>query len=130
MGDPIPIVELARDLIELSGLEEGRDIDIQFTGMRPGEKLFEELFVAGEEYKRTRHEKIFIASNASSFVPDGLESNIRALAEAADMNDREAIVRNLRALIPVSAPQTLSAAPPTPAATAPPVPAPQLQGAD
>ncbi|MGL4649514.1 MAG: polysaccharide biosynthesis protein, partial [Caldilineaceae bacterium] len=105
MGEPIRIVDLARDLIKLSGLEEGRDIDIQFTGMRPGEKLFEELFVQGEEYKRTRHEKIFISANASSFVPDGLESNIRALAEAADMNDREAIIRNLLALIPEYTPQ-------------------------
>ncbi len=130
MGEPIPIVELARDLIELSGLEEGRDIDIQFTGMRPGEKLFEELFVAGEEYKRTRHEKIFIASNASSFVPDGLESNIRALAEAADMNDREAIVRNLRALIPEYEPQTLPGAAAPSIAPGTPLPAPQLQGAD
>jgi FlaA1/EpsC-like NDP-sugar epimerase len=110
MGDPIRIVDLARDLIKLSGLEEGRDIDIQFTGMRPGEKLFEELFVSGEEYKRTRHEKIFIASNASSFVPQGLESSIRALHEAAEDNDREAIVRNLLALIPEYTPQALPGA--------------------
>lgn len=107
MGDPVRIIDLARDLIKLSGLEEGRDIDIEITGMRPGEKLFEELFISGEEYKRTRHEKIFIAANASSFVPEGLETNICALAEAAEMNDREAIVRNLQALIPEYMPQHL-----------------------
>jgi FlaA1/EpsC-like NDP-sugar epimerase len=107
MGEPIRIVDLARDLISLSGLEEGRDIDIKFTGMRPGEKLFEELFVPGEEYKRTRHEKIFIAANASSFVPVGLDSHIKALEESATMNDRDAIVRNLQSLIPEYTPQPL-----------------------
>src|ERR1035437_3865462 len=53
MGRPIKIVHLARDLIELSGKEVGRDIEIVFTGLRPGEKLFEELFRDGEDYRRT-----------------------------------------------------------------------------
>ena len=48
MGEPIKIADMARDLIELSGLEVGKDIDIVFTGLKPGEKLFEELFVTGE----------------------------------------------------------------------------------
>ncbi len=74
MGDPVKIVDLARDLIELSGYEVGRDIEIKFIGLRPGDKLFEELFIPGEEYERTTHEKIFIAANASRFVPDGLDS--------------------------------------------------------
>lgn len=100
MGEPVRIVDLARDLIRLSGLQEGRDIDIEFTGLRPGEKLFEELFVAGEDYKRTKHEKIFIAANASSFVPTNLDAAIVALEQAAQDNDREAILRNLQNLIP------------------------------
>lgn len=100
MGEPVRIVDLARDLIRLSGLQEGRDIDIVFTGLRPGEKLYEELFVSGEDYKRTKHEKIFIAANASSFVPGNLESAVNALAEAAQDNNREAIVRNLQNLVP------------------------------
>jgi FlaA1/EpsC-like NDP-sugar epimerase len=93
MGEPVKIVDLARDLIELSGLEVGRDIDIVFSGLRPGEKLFEELFIPGEEYRRTEHQKIFIAANASSFVPADLEESIALLAHAADSNDRDLIVR-------------------------------------
>jgi FlaA1/EpsC-like NDP-sugar epimerase len=100
MGEPIRIVDLARDMIRLSGLEVGRDIDIAFSGLRPGEKLFEELFVAGEKYQRTRHEKIFIANNASSFVPDRLDAYIHALSLAAERNDRSAILRGLRSLVP------------------------------
>ena len=48
MGQPVKIVDLARDLISLSGYEVGQDIDIVFTGLRPGEKLYEELLVEGE----------------------------------------------------------------------------------
>src|SRR5581483_6858847 len=59
MGEPIKIVDLAQDLIRLSGLEPGRDIDIVFTRLRPGEKLFEELFLPGQSYQRTVHEKIY-----------------------------------------------------------------------
>ncbi|MCP4359246.1 MAG: polysaccharide biosynthesis protein [Chloroflexi bacterium] len=100
MGEPVKIVDLARDLIELSGLEVGRDIDIKMTGRRPGEKLFEELFVPGEEYHRTRHEKIFIAGNASRFVPDDLETNINSLEGSASRNDKAAILRGLQNLVP------------------------------
>lgn len=65
MGEPIRIVDLARDMIRLSGLQEGRDIDIEFTGLRPGEKLSEELFVPGETYERTAREKVFVARNGA-----------------------------------------------------------------
>ena len=100
MGEPVKIVDLARDLIELSGLEVGRDIDIQFTGTRPGEKLYEELFVPGEQYQRTCHEKIFIAGNASSFVPVDLDESLSGLAASAARSDAEAIIRGLQNLIP------------------------------
>lgn len=100
MGKPVKIVDLARDLIELSGLELGRDIDIVYTGLRPGEKLYEELFVPGESYTHTRHDKIFIAANASRFVPDRLDDAVAALAAAAQINNRAAILAELTALIP------------------------------
>jgi FlaA1/EpsC-like NDP-sugar epimerase len=60
MGDPVKIVDLARDMITLSGLRADADIDVVFTGMRPGEKLFEELSIAGEDFSSTRHPKIAI----------------------------------------------------------------------
>jgi FlaA1/EpsC-like NDP-sugar epimerase len=60
MGEPVKIVDLARDMIELCGLVPGEDIDIQFTGLRPGEKLFEELSVGDENADKTRHSKIFV----------------------------------------------------------------------
>lgn len=104
MGEPVKIVDLARDLIELSGLEVGRDIDIVFTGCRPGEKLYEELFVAGEDYQPTQHDKIFIAGNASSFVPDDLEAGISVLETAVQRNNAQAIIRGLQALVPEYAP--------------------------
>jgi len=61
MGEPVPIVELAADMIRLSGLRVGEDVAIEFTGLRPGEKLIEELHVAGERPLPTCHPKIIIA---------------------------------------------------------------------
>jgi len=58
MGEPVRILDLAHNLIRLSGLEPERDIKIIFTGLRPGEKLFEELRLNGEDVKPTAHEKI------------------------------------------------------------------------
>ncbi len=61
MGNPVKIVDLARDMIELSGLVVGRDIELQFVGCRPGEKLYEELHVEGERHLQTAHPKIMVA---------------------------------------------------------------------
>lgn len=106
MGDPIKIVDLARDLIKLSGYEVGRDIEIEFIGLRPGDKLFEELFIPGEEYQRTSHEKIFIAANPSRFVPSDLDGAIDALLAAAERDDAEAIIVGLRNLVPAYVPRS------------------------
>ena len=99
MGQPVKILDLARDLIELSGLQVGRDIDIEFVGLRPGEKLFEELIVDGEDYRRTRHEKIFIANNTSRLLPTDLDASVEALLSAAAQNDRAQIVSELQNLV-------------------------------
>lgn len=100
MGEPIKIIDLAKDLIELSGLKVGQDIEIQFTGLRPGEKLYEELFIPGENYHRTQHEKIFIAENASHFMPENVNEKINTLWQIAEKGDRPALIHQLQQLIP------------------------------
>ena len=65
MGEPMKIIDLARDLIRLSGLEEGVDVDITFSGVRPGEKLYEEVFFGHEAVEPTAHPKML-----RSLVPD------------------------------------------------------------
>ena len=60
MGDPVKITDLAENMIKLAGLTIGKDIDIEFTGLRPGEKLFEELLMAEEGLEKTGSDKIFI----------------------------------------------------------------------
>ncbi len=99
MGEPIRIVDLAKDLVELSGLKLGRDIEIVYTGLRPGEKLHEELFTRDEQRTATVYEKIFIAQS----VPvdgDRLYRMIDLLAEYAAQMDEAAIRRTLRELVP------------------------------
>lgn len=94
MGEPVKIMDLARDMITLSGLRPYEDIDIQVTGMRPGEKLFEELEITEEAMSKTRHPKIFIgriAAYPTEKVRTALEK-LRALA----MDGRE---RELRQFI-------------------------------
>ena len=61
MGAPVKIVKLAEDLIRLSGLKPHEDIKIEYSGLRPGEKLYEELLLAGEGVNATTHEKICVA---------------------------------------------------------------------
>ncbi|MBX7042400.1 MAG: polysaccharide biosynthesis protein [Ignavibacteria bacterium] len=100
MGKPIKIYDLAKDIIRLSGYEVDKDIKINMIGLRPGEKLFEELFISGEIYEKTLHEKILIASNASHFIPDGFEENLELLLEKRHENDREVIVSMLKNLVP------------------------------
>ena len=64
MGEPVKIMDLARDMIQLSGLSVGDDIEIEITGIRPGEKLYEELHVDGERHIETSHPKIMVAESA------------------------------------------------------------------
>lgn len=100
MGEPIKIIDLARDIIRLSGYEIDKDIKIINTGLRPGEKLFEELFIPGENYKKTIHEKILIAANASHFIPDEFEVNLQILLQKRYENDKETIIGLLKKLVP------------------------------
>jgi FlaA1/EpsC-like NDP-sugar epimerase len=68
MGQPVMIVNIAEELIRLHGLEPYKDIDIRFTGLRPGEKLFEEILTAEEGTDASCHEKIFVARNSGKYT--------------------------------------------------------------
>jgi FlaA1/EpsC-like NDP-sugar epimerase len=79
MGEPVKIMDLARDLITLSGLQPDRDIEIKITGRRPGEKLQERLFLEGEDYETTQHEKIFVFKGPLPLEGHALHDAIRHL---------------------------------------------------
>jgi FlaA1/EpsC-like NDP-sugar epimerase len=97
MGEPVKILDLACDLIELSGLKPYDDIPIQFTGLRPGEKLFEELLTAEEGTTATHHEKIFTAKITRRV--DGREF-ARELERLREEENPEIIRRCLQRLVP------------------------------
>jgi FlaA1/EpsC-like NDP-sugar epimerase len=95
----VRIVDLAHDLITLSGLRPGEDIEVEFTGVRPGEKLFEELSVEGEKADTTRHPKIFIG-RLKPHAWDVVLRQVDALAALSDELDSNRIRDQLRAMIP------------------------------
>jgi FlaA1/EpsC-like NDP-sugar epimerase len=99
MGEPVKIVDLARDLITLSGFEPDVDIEITFTGMRPGEKLYEELLTAEEGTVSSRHEKIFVARK-QLIEDEALDGHLDRLFEAARSREPHAILAALAALVP------------------------------
>jgi FlaA1/EpsC-like NDP-sugar epimerase len=99
MGKPVRIADLARDMIQLAGYEVGTDIEIVYTGLRPGEKLFEELFLDEESIQRTRHEKIFVSRNGHISVQT-LEAQVDQLLEAARTQGPDAVIPHLRRLVP------------------------------
>jgi CheY-like chemotaxis protein len=99
MGEPVRIVDLAKDLIALSGLEPDRDIEIKFTEPRPGEKLFEELLNPETRVLPTPHEKIMVAETDPVDLEE-LESDIGGLLKSAEMDDEAGLLRKLTALVP------------------------------
>ncbi|MEZ4608148.1 MAG: nucleoside-diphosphate sugar epimerase/dehydratase [Deinococcales bacterium] len=99
MGEPVKILDLARDLISLSGLEPDKDISIIYTGLVPGEKLNEALWQDDESKSATRHEKIFVA-RSKSLEPSQLDAILRDLAHAAHQADRKRIRHILERNIP------------------------------
>ncbi len=99
MGDPVRIVDLARDMITLSGLRPGIDIDIVFSGTRPGEKLFEELSNEGEHIGDTAHAKIGVWKHRPENF-DAVCAGIAQLTKLADGGDFEDIRRVLSSIVP------------------------------
>lgn len=107
MGTPVRIVDLARDLIRLMGKEPGSDIEIEFTGLRPGEKLYEELLTAGENVVRTEHERIMVLRSNGMNGFKGrkelrlwLDRKIGELEGLAVQMNGDAIRSKLREIVP------------------------------
>jgi FlaA1/EpsC-like NDP-sugar epimerase len=97
MGEPVRIVDLARNMIRLSGKEPDRDIAIDFVGIRPGEKLHEELWGTGEEVRHTHHPKIHRSSHAP-LDSAWLESELGVLARLVEEGDTLELVARLNAM--------------------------------
>lgn len=96
MGRPLKIVDLAEDLISLSGYQVGRDIEIVFTGLRPGEKLHEELFMKDEIPTSTSHEKIFVVQSASFNGEENIDQKVEEIISAGKNGDQEETRRKLK----------------------------------
>jgi FlaA1/EpsC-like NDP-sugar epimerase len=99
MGDPVKIVDLARQMITLSGFRPGEDIDITFTGVRPGEKLFEELRSEGEDIQPTVHPKVNIW-NSRPAPWEFASGSVETITALKDSLDRDLIVKTLQEIIP------------------------------
>lgn len=104
MGKPVRIIDLAKDLIRLHGLEPDKDIAIVFTGSREGERLFEDLLTAEEGTQATRHERVFQARLGSKISAGQLRVSLEEF-EAGKINTRQAIIEWLKTLVPEYEPQ-------------------------
>ncbi len=102
MGEQVPIVDLAEDLIRLSGLEPGKDIEIQFTGIRPGEKLEEALWDEGMQYATTSHPDVVRVAEAQALSGASLGETLAEIERQVDRGDSQALVSLLSARIPGS----------------------------
>ncbi|MDR0972030.1 MAG: polysaccharide biosynthesis protein [Bacteroidales bacterium] len=99
MGEPVRIVDLAKRMIMLSGFEPDRDIKIEFTGLRPGEKLYEELLTNKEEHIPTYHKKIFMANTETIDIEKVNKVLEELKQECKDFNE-EAMVRTIKSIVP------------------------------
>jgi len=99
MGEPVKIMELAKNLIKLSGKELGKDIEIKIVGLRPGEKLYEEILLDKETMEETMNNKIFVEKPE---VLDGeiLENQLKSLKELLSQEDEEILIQKLREIVP------------------------------
>jgi len=119
MGTPVKIVDLANDLIRLSGKEPEKDIHIVFTGLRPGEKLYEEIITNDESIMHTEHEKILVlrpnAGRPASDLRNWLDRKLDGLYDAAMQMNAPLIKKKLREIVPEYTPLMESLEPVPPA---------------
>ncbi len=99
MGEPVKIKDLAENLIRLSGFVPNKDIKIEYTGLRPGEKLFEELLMGEEGMKKTKSKKIYIGSSIE-FDQDEFNEQLRLLYDYSQSNDKIMIEKTLEKIVP------------------------------
>ena len=104
MGEPVRIYDLAEKLVRLSGFEPGVDMEIKVTGLRPGEKLYEELLMDDEGVIPTEHKDITV-STAEAPSPEEVDRKLRMLAESAHTGDDDAVKAALREAVPTYKPQ-------------------------
>jgi len=109
MGEPIKIIDLAEEMIRLSGFEPDKDIPIVFTGIRPGEKLFEEILTAEEGTQATKYRKIFTAKMNLCMKEGELLQYIDKLKKLAVTGDKVEILKNLKMLVPTYKPKKVIA---------------------
>ena len=98
MGEQIKIVELARNLISLSGLKPDKDIEIKFTGLRPGEKLYEDILLDKEKDKVTKHNRIFITP-LGNIEASELRKHIKQLHRLTQLMDTDKIIAKMKEII-------------------------------
>jgi len=99
MGQSVKIYDLARNMIQLSGLELGKDIELRITGLRPGEKLYEEVLANAENSLPTHHPKILIANVRPAEFKE-VEKDIDELVALFDTQDNDRLVRKLKQVVP------------------------------
>ena len=99
MGEQVKVADLARNMIVLAGLVPGKDIDIVYTGLRPGEKMYEELFEEQEQAEPTAHAKIYRASGAPASVGE-LDQWLKMLQESLPHCDEDELLQDLKRLVP------------------------------
>lgn len=99
MGEQIKIIDLAKEIVGLSGLKPGKDIEIKFIGLRPGEKLSEEILLNIERDKVTKHNKIYIAY-PEDFNPAEIWKDIKILEELSKIMDEQRIIKKMKEMVP------------------------------
>ena len=107
MGEPVKIDDMARNLIKLSGYEPDIDIKIEYTGLRPGEKLYEELLMAEEGLQDTQNKLIHIGKPIE-FDKDNFEDKLEVLKETAYKEDAMAVRRLVKEFVPTYKPDHVS----------------------